>query len=94
MIFHLSVSFEFSKNYLHITSRYTSKLHMALLMVISFINIFHFTGFSSGVIGAMTLLGNVSGATIGVFFTVKIIFLIFLLSEMLVYRFYPFSHKH
>ncbi|XP_065067004.1 uncharacterized protein LOC135692684 [Rhopilema esculentum] len=26
-------------------------------------------GFSSGVIGAMTLLGNVSGATIGVFFT-------------------------
>jgi len=26
-------------------------------------------GFSSGVIGAMTLLGNVSGATVGVFFT-------------------------
>ena len=31
-------------------------------------------GFSSGVIGAMTLLGNVSGATVGVFFTVSSFF--------------------
>lgn len=32
------------------------------------------TGFSSGVMGAMTLVGNVTGALIGFFFPVSIYF--------------------